>query len=179
MNGGNGTVNWTFPEGGRMKGTLSVPEISTDAAGNPHRTIIMQIHGRLTNAQRDLIGVNDNNAPPMLKIYWNNGKVRVKTKYLKDLNASPTEILETDAWGDDSGFNFSEQVGNEKFTLEIIASEGRMEVILNENESKVYSGIHIEKWGIFENYFKAGNYLSTNENGAFAKVKYYDLEVSH
>ena len=179
MDGGNGTVNWTFSEGGRMKGTLSVPEISTDAGGNPHRTIIMQIHGRLTNAQRNLIGASDNNAPPMLKIYWYKGKIRVKTKVLKDLNASDTEILETEAWGDADGFNFSEEVGTEQFTLEIIASEGRMEVILNENESKVYDGIHMEKWGVFENYFKAGNYLSTTESGAFAKVKYYDLEVSH
>ena len=179
MDGGNGTVNWTFAEGGKMKGILSVPEISVDAGGNPHRTIIMQIHGRLTNAQRNLIGASDNNAPPMLKIYWYKGKVRVKTKVLKDLNASDTEILETEAWGDDDGFNFSEEVGTEKFTLEIIASEGRMEVILNENESKVYEGIHMEKWGVFENYFKAGNYLSSTNNNAFAKVKYYDLEVSH
>lgn len=46
----------------------------------------MQIHGRLTNAQRDLIGQKDNNAPPVFKIYWDNGKVRVKTKLLKDTN---------------------------------------------------------------------------------------------
>ena len=179
IDGGNGTVNWTFAEGGRMKGTLSVPEISIDAGGNPHRTIIMQIHGRLTDAQRSLIGASDNNAPPILKIYWYKGKIRLTTKYLKDLNATAAEILETDAWGNADGFNFSEEVGTEKFTLEIIASEGRMEVILNENESKVYEGIHMEKWGVFENYFKAGNYLSSTDNNAFAIVKYYDLEVSH
>lgn len=179
MDGGNGKVNWTFAEGGRMKGTLSVPEISKDAGGNFHRTIIMQIHGRLTDAQKNQIGASDNNAPPILKISWYKGKIRINSKVLNDLNASDTEILETSAWGDDSGFNFSEEVWHDKFTLEIIASEGRMEVILNESESKVYEGIHMEKWGVFENYFKAGNYLgSTNEN-AFAKVKYYDLEVTH
>ena len=172
-------VNWTFAEGGRMRGTLSVPEISTDSEGKPHRTIIMQIHGRLTNEQRDLIGEDDNNAPPVLKIYWYRGLVRVKTKVLKDLNATDTEILHTDAWGDDEGRNFSETVGTDKFTLEIIASEGRMEVTLNDNETFVYDDIHMEKWGVFENYFKAGNYLSTLDEGAFAKVKYYDLEVSH
>jgi len=31
--------------------------------------------------------------------------------------------------------------------------------------------------GHFENYFKAGNYLVSKEAGAFAKVKYFDLEV--
>ena len=179
MDGASASVNWTFAEGGRMKGTLSVPEISKDAGGNFHQTIIMQIHGRLTNAQKNLIGASDNNAPPMLKIYWNNKKIRVKTKELKNLNASNTEILETNAWGNDDGFYFEEEVGHEKFTLEIIASEGRMEIILNDSESKVYDGIHMEKWGVFENYFKAGNYFQTTSDGAFAIVKYYDLEVSH
>lgn len=59
------------------------------------------------------------------------------------------------------------------------ASDGRMEVILNDNETAVYDGIHIQKWGIFENYFKAGNYLVSTNEGSYAKVKYYELEVSH
>lgn len=176
---GSNKTNWTFKEGGRMKGTLSVPEISKDSNGDFHRTIIMQIHGRLTDAQRDLIGEDDNNAPPMLKIYWTDGKVRVKTKELKNINTTEPEILHTNAWTDDDGFNFSENVGHGVFTLEIIVSEGRMEVILNEDESIVYDNEHIQKWSIFENYFKAGNYLSTTNEGAFSKVKYYALEVEH
>ena len=52
-----------------------------------------------------------------------------------------------------------------------------MKVVLNGLETKVYDDIHIEKWGIFENYFKAGNYLQTRDEGAFSKVKYYELEV--
>ncbi|MEM6343523.1 MAG: polysaccharide lyase family 7 protein [Bacteroidota bacterium] len=179
MVAGSNSTNWTFSEGGRMKGKLALEDISNDGSGDPHRTIIMQIHGRLTNEQRDLINENDNNAPPMLKIYWNKGRVRVKTKILKDLNATYEELLHTDAWGDDDGFFFDEYVGNEPFTLEVIASEGRMEVILNDNESKVYDDIHIQKWSVFENYFKAGNYLITLDEGAFAKVKYYELAVSH
>lgn len=179
MEPGSNTVNWTFAQGGTMKGTLSVPEMSKDNSGTPHRIIIMQIHGRLTNAQRDLIGEDDNNAPPVLKIYWVNGRVRVKTKQLKNLDATDTEMLYTDAWKDDDGYYFSQEVGNEKFTLEIIASEGRLEVRLNDTESIVYEDIHMQKWGIFENYFKAGNYLNTTDEGAFSKVKYYDLVVSH
>jgi len=174
-----GLTNWTFKQGGNIKGTLSMEDISKDSDGNYHRVIIMQIHGRLTNAQRDLIGEDDNNAPPMLKIYWTRGYVRVKTKVLKDLNASDTEILYTDAWGDDEGHTFNKYVGFDKFTLEVKVSEGSMEVILNDEESVIYNDIHIQKWGIFENYFKAGNYLSTKDEGSFAKVKYYELEVSH
>ncbi len=176
---GSNNTNWTFSQGGRMKGTLSVPDISQDANGDYYRTMVMQIHGRLTNEQRDLIGEDDNNAPPVLKIYWDKGKVRVKTKVLKDLNATEEEMLHTDAWGDDEGYNFPVEVGDQKFTLEVIVSEGRMEVILNDEYSVVYNDIHMEKWGIFENYFKAGNYLQTTDEGAYATVKYYDLVVTH
>lgn len=179
MNPGSNSTNWTFGQGGNMKGTLSLEEISRDTDGDYHRTMIMQIHGRLTNAQRDLIGENDNNAPPMLKIYWQDGAVRVVTKALKDLTASDTEILYTDAWRDGESYFFPDKVDFEKFTVEIKASEGKIEVILNENVSKTFDGIHIEKWGVFENYFKAGNYLQTTDSEAFAKVKYYDLLVEH
>ena len=175
---GSNTTNWTFAEGGRMKGSLRMDDISKDNEGKYHRTIIMQIHGRLTNEQRDLIGEDDNNAPPVLKIYWNKGYVRVLRKVLKDQNVSYPEILRTSAWKDE-GKNFKENVGFDQFTLEIIAADGRLEVILNDDESFVYDDIHMQKWGIFENYFKAGNYLASKDEGAFAKVKYYDLEVFH
>tara|TARA_B110000902_G_scaffold227557_1_gene266990 strand:+ start:21197 stop:22117 length:921 start_codon:yes stop_codon:yes gene_type:complete len=175
---GSNNTNWKFSQGGNLKGELSMASISKDNNGNYHRTIIMQIHGRLTNEQRSLIGENDNNAPPMLKIYWVNGYVRVKTKVLKNLDADDTEILYTNAWGDDDGYTYSEYVGFDKFTLEVKVSEGRMEVLMN-GKSIVYNDIHIQKWGVFENYFKAGNYLSTTAENSFSKVKYYKLEVSH
>lgn len=90
---GSNSTNWKFEEGGNMKGTLEVSEMSKDTNGNYYRTIVMQIHGILTNEQKQLIGATDNNAPPMLKIYWVNGQIRVKTKILKNLNASETEML--------------------------------------------------------------------------------------
>ncbi|MGB2684913.1 MAG: polysaccharide lyase family 7 protein [Olleya sp.] len=179
MVSGENNVNWTFKQGGYMKGKLAIDDISKDSEGKYHRTIIMQIHGRLTNEQRDLIGEKDNNAPPILKIYWDKGKIRVKTKVLKNLDATEEEMLHEDAWDDDEGFNFEQEVGFKKFTLEVEVSDGKMVIILNENEYKVYEDIHMKKWGIFENYFKAGNYLQTRDEGAFAKVRYYDLEVKH
>lgn len=179
MKPGDDNVNWTFEQGGTMRGTLSVPEVTQDKIGNYHRVIIMQIHGRLTNEQRDLIGEDDNNAPPILKIYWQEGVIRVKSKYLKDVNASYEEMLHEHAWGDDSGRNFKEIVGTDKFILEVKVSKGLMTVTLNDNETLVYDGIDMEKWGIFENYFKAGNYFQSRDEGSYAKVKYYTLEVSH
>ncbi|MEP3389115.1 MAG: polysaccharide lyase family 7 protein [Reichenbachiella sp.] len=179
MVSGSNSTNWTFAEGAYMKGTLALDTISKESDGDYHRTIIMQIHGRLTNSQRDLIGQSDNNAPPVLKIYWNDGYVRVHTKYLKDLDATDTEALHTDAWGDLTGVNFDEKVDFDKFTLEVKVSDGKMEITLNDDQTMVYDDIHMERWGIFENYFKAGNYLTSLDEDAFAKVKYYDLEVSH
>jgi hypothetical protein len=179
MNPGSNSTNWTFAQGGTMKGTISVDEISKKNNGDYHRTMVMQIHGRLTNEQRDLIGEDDNNAPPVLKIYWQDGHIRAVTKALKDVSASETEILYTDAWEDGEEHTFSEKVDFEKFTVEIKASAGRLEVILNESVSKVFESTHMEKWGVFENYFKAGNYLQTTDSGAFAKVKFYELLVEH
>lgn len=176
---GKNHVNWTFSQGAYMKGKLAMEASTKDSEGKYHRTIIMQIHGRLTNAQRDLIGAKDNNAPPILKIYWDNGKIRVKTKLLKNLNASDEEILHEDAWGNDDGFNFDQQVGFKKFILEVKVSEGKMVIVLNKNEYKVYENIHMRRWGLFENYFKAGNYFQSRDQGAFSKVRYYELEVSH
>ena len=176
---GNNNVNWTFKDGGYMKGRLAIDQVSKDSNGKYHRIIIMQIHGRLTNEQRHLIGEDDNNAPPILKIYWQNGKIRIKSKVLKNINAEVPEILHEDAWDNDKGFNFEQEVGFRKFTLEVKVSDGKMVIILNKNEYKVYENIHMKKWGIFENYFKAGNYFQTRDKGAFAKVRYYSLEVSH
>ncbi|MFD0990781.1 polysaccharide lyase family 7 protein [Mariniflexile jejuense] len=176
---GDNNVNWTFAQGGTIKGKLAMESVSKDADGKYHKVIIMQIHGRLTNEQRDLIGQKDNNAPPILKIYWENGKIRVKTKEVKNISLSGDALLHEEAWDDDKGFNFEQEVGFGKFTLEVKVSDGKMVVVLNNSEYKVYENIHMKKWGIFENYFKAGNYFQSRDEGAFAKVKYYELEVSH
>ena len=176
---GDNNTNWTFKQGGVMKGESSMEDVSKDSKGKYHKVIIMQIHGRLTNEQRDLIGQKDNNAPPILKIYWQDGKIRVKTKILKNLNASDQELLNEDLWDDDKGFTFNQEVGFGRFDLEVKVSEGKMVVSLNNNEFQVYENIHMKKWGVFENYFKAGNYFQSRDEGAFARVKFYSLSVSH
>jgi hypothetical protein len=63
---GKNDVNWTFPDGGYMKVTMSVPEVTKDAKGRGHKIIVAQIHGRLTKEQQALIGQKDANAPPIL-----------------------------------------------------------------------------------------------------------------
>jgi hypothetical protein len=176
---GNNNSNWTFAQGGKFKATYAIDAVSKEKEGKYSKIIIAQIHGRLTNAQRDLMGQKDNDAPPMLKITWDNGKIRVKTKVLKELNTSDTEVLKVSSWTDDAGINFKEKVDFNKFTLEVKIADGSMEVTLNGKETLVYDDVNIKKWAVFENYFKAGNYFQSKDPDAFAKVKIYALEVSH
>ncbi|MEM6726393.1 MAG: polysaccharide lyase family 7 protein [Bacteroidota bacterium] len=176
---GSNSTNWTFADGGNLKARIAMESCSRASDGKYHKTIILQIHGRLTNEQRDLIGEDDNNAPPILKIYWDNGKIRIKSKVLANPNASDEALLHEDAWDNDLGYTFPTEVGFGKFTLEVQVSEGKMVVILNNLEYKVYQDLTMERWGIFENYFKAGNYFQTRDEGAHSKVKFYKLEISH
>lgn len=179
MEPGNDNVNWTFAQGGTLKAKLAMDEVTKDDEGKYHKVIILQIHGRLTNEQRDLIGQKDNNAPPILKVYWHNGKIRVKTKVLRYLGISEEGILHEEAWTDDEGYTFEEEVGFRKFNIEIKASDGKLVVVLNNNEYAVYEDVNIKRWGIFENYFKAGNYFQSRDEGSYAKVKFYELTVEH
>ncbi len=179
MEPGNDNVNWTFAQGGTLKVKMAMGDVSRAEDGKYHRVIIAQIHGRLTNEQRDLIGQKDNNAPPILKIYWDKGKIRVKTKVLKNAGVDQETILHKEAWGDDKGRNFEQEVGFRKFTIEVKVSDGKMVVSLNKSEFFVYDDASIKRWGIFENYFKVGNYLQTRDEGASASVKVYELEVAH
>jgi hypothetical protein len=177
LDGGDGKTNWKFADGGRIKGRLKIGDISVGSSGYD-KTIVMQIHGRLSDAQKALIGASDNNAPPILKLSWQSGKIRLFTKVLKDTTVNEVDVLKEDSWTD-KAITFNKTVNFDEFTLEVIVSDGRMEVILNGDESMVFDDIHIKRWGVFENYFKAGNYLQTTATGSFAKVKYYDLTVTH
>ena len=178
MEPGSNSVNWTFEEGGKMKGKLRVARVS-GVTGDHDRIIVMQIHGRLTNEQRDLIGEDDHNAPPVLKIYWDDGIIDVRRKILKNVDVSAEDILRTSSWKDESHL-FQSKVGFEPFNLEIIASDSVLKITLNNGEEEIaFDDIHTQKWRVFENYFKAGNYLQTSESGTFSEVRFYELEVSH
>ncbi|WP_350285296.1 polysaccharide lyase family 7 protein [uncultured Croceitalea sp.] len=179
MEPGNDNVNWTFAQGGTLKAKMAMGKVSKDEDGKHHKVIIAQIHGRLTNEQRDLIGQKDNNAPPILKIYWQNGKIRVKTKVLKYAGVDKKGVLSKEAWTDDKGRNFEQEVGFRKFTIEVKVSDGKMVVSLNKNEFFVYDNASIRRWGVFENYFKVGNYFQTRDEGAYASVKLYELSAVH
>ena len=168
----NNDVNWTMEKGGRMIGKLQVTK-----ASEGHSLMVMQIHGKLTKAQRKELSTNDSDAPPLLKIHFNNGRIRVAYKVLADKNTEGLEILRKSSWTDAKHFYFKERVGNDPFELEIAGSTGKLQVILN-GERKVFMDPDLSVWP-FENYFKAGNYLTTTDKNAYAEVKYFNLEVKH
>lgn len=177
MKPGSNNVNWTYEQGGKMRGVLKVSRVSGEE-GNLDKLIVMQIHGRLTNEQRELIGKTDNDAPPVLKIYWDNGKIDIRRKILKDVNVSDIDILKKDSWKDESHL-LDTEVGNDPFEISIDVKGTKMEVSLVGEETLTFDDIHTEKWAVFDNYFKAGNYLLSTNKASFSEVKYYELEVSH
>ena len=98
---------------------------------------------------------------------------------INSLSKSYTSADYKDSWMDSEPYVFPVNVGFDKFSLEIIAEKNKLSVILNDKYTKVYDSKDIKKWSVFENYFKAGNYLGTKAKDGFAKVKYYDLKVTH
>lgn len=165
-------TNWNLDKGGKLKGKLQVSRVSEGA-----RLMVMQIHGRLTDEQRDIINKDDNDAPPLLKIYYNAGQIEVAYKVLTDESLTGDDLLIKSNWTDADHYFFPEEIGNEVFELEISALNETLTVKLNGNEAKfVNSDLAVYH---FDNYFKAGNYLNSKVDKAFSEVKYYQLEIEH
>ena len=172
--------NWSLQTGGTMEGSLKVIAITEDSESSRtyHRTIIMQIHGIISQEDVEANDFDSNNGPPLIKMYWEDGHIWAFKKSLVDESTSGDDLLVVDnnTWYDekiDMGF-----VGFEAFSLKIIASDARLEIILNDQEPLVYQDISLEKWP-FENYFKAGNYLQTSNPEGSASLKYYNLTIQH
>jgi len=177
QNSFGGDAGWTFRQGAELKAVLKMDEVSKKDSDYA-RVIFTQIGGRLKEEQVPLIGAKDRNAPAVLKVFWDNGYVKLRSKKLIDPTTTGNDLLKDESWTDDDGFTFKKQVGFDKFTLEITIKEGKMEVSVD-GEKKVYSGVTYEKWGVFDNYFNVGCNPQGEDALSSAKVKIYSLEVSH
>ena len=177
----NARENWTLLEGGIMEGKLKIMEVSENTDGSSYihpKVILMQIHGIISQEDMALHGFTSNNGPPLLKMTWIDGNLWAYKKSLVNISTSGDDLLDvsSDTWSDikhNMGY-----VGYEPFDLKIIATNGKLEIILNNDTSLVYEDISLNKWP-FENYFKAGNYLGSTHPDAFSKLKYYELTVTH
>ncbi|WP_288954685.1 polysaccharide lyase family 7 protein [uncultured Polaribacter sp.] len=176
----NSKINWTLETGGTMKGKLKMMEISKDNSSSReyHRTIVMQIHGILSITDKNRLGVSSNNGPPLIKMTWIDGDLWVYKKSLVNENTTGDDLLDvSNATWKDEKYNMG-TVGFDEFEFRITASKGKIELQLNNNTPYIFEDISLAKWP-FENYFKAGNYLSTTQSGAFSRLKYYNLKVTH
>lgn len=180
INPNNSKENWTLAEGGVLEGRLKMVSMTKDSQSSNryHRTIIMQIHGIISEEDMAKHNFDSNNGPPLLKIYWLDGEVIAYKKSLKDETTSGDALLETSsATWTDIKHNFG-SVGYEPFNLKIVASDAKLSVQLNDGTPHVFQDVSLDKWP-YENYFKAGNYLVSTEATAKAYLKYYSLTVSH
>ena len=180
INPDNARENWTLAEGGTMFGRLKVVDVSenNESSDDYHKVIVMQIHGIISIEDMDTHGLSSNNGPPLIKIYWKDGYVWSHKKSLIDENTSGDDLLETsnNTWTDikaNLGY-----VGFDAFDFKITASDARIEIQLNDEEPYAYQDVSLDKWP-YENYFKAGNYLTSTNPEAFSYIKYYKLNVLH
>jgi hypothetical protein len=180
INPNNSRENWSLGDGGVMKGRLKISEISqnTQSSNTYHNVIVMQIHGIISQEDMDSHGFSSNNGPPLLKMYWKDGYLWAHKKSLVNESTQGDDLLDvsSNTWYDIK-HNFG-YVGFEPFDFMIKATEGRLELQLNNDEPFIYQDVSLEKWP-FENYFKAGNYLVSTDANAFAYIKYYNLSVTH
>ena len=181
INPSNSKENWTLLEGGTLTGRLKMIHVSENPIGSSYdhpKVIIMQIHGIVSEEDMALHGFSTNNGPPLIKMTWIDGYLWSYKKSLVDESTEGDDLLinSSDIWSDikhNMGY-----VGYEPFDLQIIASDGKLEIKLNNENPLIYEDISLEKWP-FENYFKAGNYLGSTDDNASSTVKYYELSVSH
>jgi len=180
INPSNSRENWTLLEGGIMQGRLKIADISenNNSSDTYHKVIVMQIHGIISEEDMAIHNFSSNNGPPLIKIYWKDGYVWSHKKSLVDESTIGNDLLTTSSntWYDikvNLGY-----VGFEAFDFKIEAADARIIVTLNNESPFTYEDVSLDKWP-FENYFKAGNYLTTTDAEAFSYVKYYDLEITH
>jgi len=163
-----------------MKGRLKVVDVSenTQSSDDYHKVIVMQIHGIISIEDMATHGFSSNNGPPLIKIYWKDGYMWSHKKSLIDETTNGDALLETSntTWTDikvNLGY-----VGFDAFDFRITASDAKIEVQLNDDAAYVYEDVSLDKWP-YENYFKAGNYLTSTDSNAFSYVKYYTLNSTH
>jgi hypothetical protein len=176
----NSRINWTLETGGTLNGKLKMMSISEDNTSSRqyHSTIVMQIHGIISIADMARLNLTSNNGPPLIKMRWIDGDLWVYKKSLVNNTTSGDDLFNvtSSTWVDEK-YNMG-TVGFDEFEFRITASKGKIELQLNNDTPYIYEDISLDKWP-FENYFKAGNYLSTTQTGAFSRLKYYSLTVDH
>lgn len=179
LQAGSNDVNWTMKEGGVLEVEMEVESMSKGANGQYHRTILLQVDGRTTSKQTKQLGLEKPVSLPMLKIYWQEGYLKVVRKVLKDESTAGDALLSKNSWKEDKNTKHSEsKVGFEKVRVRLELKRGKIVLQINDERPIVYRDLSVAQW-YFENYFTVGNYLQTKDIGSHSTVNYYKIEVKH
>jgi len=175
---GSNEVNWSMKEGGMLECDFQVVEMSQDKNGKYHRTVLMQIDGRTTSKQTKSLGLRKPTSLPLLKVYWQDGYLKITRKILKDDGTVGDALLAKDAWKEGKSFHSKKKIGFDRVKLRIEAKRGKLAVFINDEKPIIFRDPSVSQW-YFENYFTVGNYLQTKDEGSFATVKYFDIKTTH
>lgn len=151
---GNDQHNWTLQTGGHLHGRLKI----TDFEEGANKLFFMQIHGKSPSDK------------PLLKCIWENGRIRLLTK--------SGERLTDYKKGDNGKYT---EVGEDWFTCTIDVDTAALSIKINGETIETFDWEEVLQYWPSDNtyYFKAGNYLQHDREGAAAKVTYSELKVSH
>lgn len=178
MQPGSSDVNWTLKQGALLETEFQLTEISKDESGNYHRTILVQIDGRTSEKQTDELGLEKPLSMPFMKIFWQNEKLRMTRRVLKDESMVGDALLMKSSWTEDDGIYLTDKIGFEKIKLRIEIKKGKITIQVNDEKPETIRDINATQW-YFENYFSVGNYLQSKDENARSVVKFYELKVSH
>lgn len=178
MEPGSNETNWTLKEGAVLEADFQMLEMSKDERGKYYRTILFQIDGRTTAEQTKELGLSKPVSMPFLKIYWQNDRLRINRRVLKDDTVVGDALLAKSSWEEDGGTYSREKVGFERNHIRIEVKKGRVTIQINEEKPVTYSDFSVSHW-YFENYFTVGNYLQSKDEGAKSAVKYFNISVTH
>ncbi|MEL7145951.1 MAG: polysaccharide lyase family 7 protein [Bacteroidota bacterium] len=176
MQPGSSDVNWTMKQGGTLEAEVQVVDISQED-GKYHKTVLFQLDGRTSAKQTEKLGLEKPVSIPLIKIVWENERLKVQRKILKNESTVGDQLLSKSAW-EDHDARYSKKVGFDKFKVKIVAKKGKIIIQIGDEAPIVYRDTSVKQW-YFENYFTAGNYLQSKATGANSTVKYYYLKVTH
>lgn len=155
ITGTDDQYNWTIGEGGVMEGRFRVKDLN-----NASKLFAMQIHGKAPESK------------PLLKIIWDNGKIRA----LRKINSGGS-------WVDDEDTSSRVNVAaNEWVKVKITCNASQLRVDVNDQEMITWTDGLIDDWGSNNTfYFKAGNYLQHHDvdEGHSAVVEYDYVYITH
>ncbi len=155
ITGTDNQYNWTLGEGGVMEGRFRVKDLN-----NASKLFAMQIHGKAPVSK------------PLLKIIWDNGKIRA----LRKINSGGS-------WVDDEDTSTRVNVSaNEWVKVKITCSTSQLRVDVNDQEMITWTDGLVDDWGTSNTfYFKAGNYLQHHDvdEGHSAVVEYDYVYITH